>query len=159
MAKFTTYGNKAVATGAGLGPLGITAGTSNPRRAQLLSFGVTCSDAPAGIIVQVRIQRQTVAGTGSALPGTGGLVSAVDSADGATFNAIGLQTYTVTPTITATTYLFLQSFNTSYGMVYYPAPGSEIWYPATASNGIVWDTPIAATTGSNITCNPYFNES
>ena len=157
MAKFTTYGTKAVVSTVGLGPLGITAGTSNPHRAQLLGFGATCSDAAAGAIIQVRIQRQTAAGTGTALPGTGGLVSALDSADGATFNAIGLQTYTVTPTITATTYLFLQSFNTSYGMMYYPPAGAEIWYPAVASNGIVWDTPIVAA-ASNVTINPMFNE-
>src|SRR3990167_2226091 len=128
----------------------ITADATRPRRGKMyfLSFGSEATAADGGWLLQV--QRCTAAGTSIAVT-----PQAIDPGDAATEADSG-ESHTVDATVTANAILLSVPLNQRNTLLWYAAPGGEIVYPATASNGLAVRTPTASLVA--VTATAHFEE-
>jgi hypothetical protein len=121
-------------------PLGaITAAAASPRRAKIYDLIVGSPAAPADNNVQFDVFRCTTAGTaGSAVT-----PAALDLADTLASTIVAGQAHTVVPTVSGPSMLSIP-LNQRATMRWVAPPGGELIIPATASNGFMIQTPVAA---------------
>ncbi len=112
-------------------------------RGMVYDYNVGTVTAPADNVVQQLLQRATDAGTGAAV--TPGPLDAADTAS--IFDAT--DTFTIDPTLTAELLRIPLNHRASYRWV--AAPGGELIWPATASNGIAGAIDPASTTDFSAT--------
>ena len=112
---------------------GITAAASNMRRGKIydLTFALNGTYATTDTEVEYQVIRQTVAATG----GSAGTPSPLDFADAA-FS--GLNSCNPTAEGTVATEVFHLAANQRATYRWAASPGSELVYPATASNGFAF---------------------
>lgn len=114
------------------------ADATRPRRGKFydLMFGSEASPADNPFLWQV--QRCTTAGTS-----TGVTPTAIDPGDAATESDAG-ENHTIDPTLTAGAILLSIPLNQRATFRWVAAPGGELVYPATASNGLAVRTPTSS---------------
>lgn len=134
MARYSVSVNRTLSTTASLGTLG-QGGTQ--RRHRTLDIVVGVDGTPGDTAVRYAFQRCTALGTS-----TGVTPQALDPADVAALAVAG-QNHTVEPTYTASAILLELVFNQRSTVRWFAAPGEELVCPATASNGIGIQTPVA----------------
>lgn len=120
----------------------LTAAASNPRRYKLYDYVFGSAEAtPADGNSLWQIQRCTTAGTaGSAVTPV-----SVDPGDTVAATTVGGQAHSADPTLTAGAILLSVGLNQRATFRWVPVPGKELIVPATASNGLAFRTPTAAT--------------
>ncbi len=136
MAKYAVEMNR---TASATLPVGsVSADATRPRRGKLydLVFGSEASPADNPFLWQV--QRHTAAGTS-----TGVTPTALDPGDAATESDAG-ENHTVDVTATAGAILLSVALNQRATFRWVAAPGGELVYPATASNGLHVRTPTSS---------------
>ena len=148
MAKYAVEMNRTASTTLSVG--NITADATRPRRGKLYDLMFGSEATPADNVFLWQVQRCTTAGTA-----TGVTPQALDPADAAT-EADAAETHTVDPTLTASAILLSIPLNQRASYRWVAAPGSEIVYPATASNGLAVRTPTA--TAVAVTATALFDE-
>ena len=136
MARYAIEMNRTASTSLSVG--NVTADATRPRRGKLydLAFGSEATPADNAFLWQV--QRCTTAGTA-----TGVTPSPLDPADAAT-EMDATENHTVDPTLTAGAILLSVPLNQRASYRWVAAPGSELVFPATASNGLAVRTPTAS---------------
>lgn len=104
-------------------------------------YDIVCSSSstPADYSAEFLLQRMTAAGTGTATTPV-----PLDPADPASIST-SKHTYTAEPTITASTVLLRLCHNQRATVRWVAAPGSEIYAPATAANGLVFTCNAVST--------------
>ncbi len=149
MAKFGVTMQRTASTTLATGSL--TAAASSMRRAKVydLMFGSEATPADNAFLWQV--QRCTTAGTA----GTNPTPLALDSADSLATTIVAGQAHTVDPT--GATVLMSIGLNQRATFRWVAAPGGELVIPATASNGIKFETPTAGGLVS-VTVTAHFDE-
>lgn len=135
MAKYAVEFNRTASTTLSVG--NITADGTRPRRGKLFDLMFGSEATPADNVFLWQVQRCTTAGTA-----TGVTPFALDPADAAT-EADAAENHTVDPTLTANAILLSIPLNQRASYRWVAAPGSELVYPATASNGLAIRTPTA----------------
>lgn len=135
MAKYAIELNRTASTTLSVGS--ITADATRPRRGKLYDFMFGSEATPADNVFLWQVQRATAAGTS-----TGVTPTALDPADAATEADAG-ENHTVDATVTAGAILLSIPLNQRASYRWVAAPGSELVYPATASNGLAIRTPTA----------------
>lgn len=135
MAKWATLMQRTASTTLAVGSL--TAAAANMRRAKVydLNFGSEATPADNAFLWQV--QRCTTAGTA----GTNPTPISLDPSDSLASTIVVGQAHSVTPT--GTTVVLTVPLNQRATFRWVAAPGGEIVIPATASNGIKFETPTA----------------
>jgi hypothetical protein len=128
----------------------ITADATRPRRFRLYDVLVGSEASPADNAFLYVFQRCTAAGTT-----TGVTPRNLDPASATTELDAG-QNATVEPTYTASTELLFIPVNQRATMRWVAAPGCELVFPATASNGVGIQTPTSSAVVITATC--YVNE-
>lgn len=128
----------------------ITADATRPRRFRLYDVLVGSEGSPADNAFLYVFQRVTAAGTS-----TGVTPRNLDPASATTELDAG-QNHTVEPTYTASTELLFIPVNQRATMRWVAAPGAELVFPATASNGVGVQTPTSSAVVITSTC--YVNE-
>ena len=144
MAKLSVPLRRTASTTASLGS--ITADATRPRRFRLYDVIVGSEASPADNAFLYVFQRITAAGTSTAVTPRN-----LDPASAATELDAG-QNHTVEPTYTASQELLFIPVNQRATMRWVAAPGSELVFPATASNGVGIQTPSAGTVVITATC-------
>lgn len=149
MAKFGVTMQRTASTSLATGSL--TAAASNMRRAKVydLLFGSEATPADNAFLWQV--QRCTTAGTA----GTNPTPLALDAADSLATSIVAGQAHTVDPT--GATILMSIPLNQRASFRWVAAPGGELVIPATASNGVKFETPTAGGLVA-VTCSAMFDE-
>lgn len=137
MAKNAVELTRTASTTASLGS--ITADATRPRRIRIYYCMIGSGATPAENAFEMRIRRITAAGTSTAVTPV-----ALDPASAATEFDAG-ENHTVEPTYTANSELHAMAFNQRSTVQWYAPPYGELVIPATASNGVGFDTPTAAT--------------
>ena len=135
MARYAVEMNRTASTSLSVG--NITADATRPRRGKLFDLMFGSEATPADNVFLWQVQRCTTAGTA-----TGITPSPLDPADAATECDAG-ENHTVDPTLTAGAILLSIPLNQRASYRWVAAPGSELVYPATASNGLAVRTPTA----------------
>ncbi len=121
------------------------AGATLPRRGKLYDILVGTAGTPADNAMEFQVARCTT-GTTNVAGGTLTTVQPLDPADAAAI-AVTVINASQTPTISAVNVWYIgMNQRASYRWVC--APGSEIVWPATTSNGLTLDGKSAAYTGS-----------
>lgn len=135
MAKFGTIMQRTASTTLAVGSL--TAAATNMRRAKVydLNFGSEATPADNAFLWQV--QRCTSAGTA----GTNPTPNALDTGDSLASTIVVGQAHTVDPT--GSLVLLTVPLNQRATFRWVAAPGGELMIPATASNGVKFETPTA----------------
>lgn len=144
MAKQAVELTRTASTTASLGS--ITADATRPRRIRLYYFMIGSGATPAENAFELRMRRITAAGTSTAVTPV-----ALDPASAATEFDAG-ENHTVEPTYTSNSELHAMAFNQRSTVQWYAPPYGEIVIPATASNGVGFDTPTAATVSIRAMC-------
>lgn len=117
----------------------IVADPTRPRRGKLYDIIFGSEASPADNAFQWVIGRITAAGTS-----TGVTPVAIDPGDAVTESDAG-ENHTIEATYTANLTLLSISVNQRATFRWVAAPGGELVYPATASNGLGIKTPTAST--------------
>lgn len=136
--RYSVPGNKGVASVRTI--VAVRADATTPQRGRVLDYMVGSISTPADSAFDHTIYRVTTAGTGAAVT-----LVAKDPADAVAL-ADGIDTVTVDPTITAATNLLRFALNQRATFRWVAAPGDELVWPATASNGIGGGLAAATTT-------------
>lgn len=135
MAKFGATMQRTASATLAVGSL--TAAASNMRRAKVydLMFGSEATPADNAFLWQV--QRCTTAGTA----GTNPTPLSLDAADSLASTIVCGQAHSADPT--GSTVLMTVPLNQRASFRWVSAPGGELIIPATASNGVKFETPTA----------------
>lgn len=112
----------------------VTAAASNPRRGKVYDLLVGTNGTPADNYMEYDISRQTVAGTATSIT-----PNPLDPAD-STLTSLAAANATAEGTITANSSVFYVGVNQRASYRWVAAPGSELVFPATASNGFAQRT-------------------
>ena len=136
MAKLSIPLRRTASTTASVGS--VTADATRPRRFRLYDVVVGSEGSPADNAFLYVFQRCTAAGTNTSVTPRN-----LDPADATTELDAG-QNHTVEPTYTASTELLYIPLNQRATMRWVAAPGSELVFPATASNGYGIQTPTSS---------------
>jgi hypothetical protein len=148
MAKYAVEMNRTASTTASLGTVGADA--TRPRRGKIYDIILGSEASPADNAFRYIVQRCTALGTSTAVT-----PQPLDPADAATESDAG-ENHTVEPTYTANAILLAIGLNQRATFRWVAAPGGELVYPATASNGLGIQTPSASTVA--ITATVHFEE-
>ncbi len=142
--RYGTIGNMATVGTGYKTALAIQQAATARTRLKLYDFILSASAAPADNVLNWRIRRLTVAGTGTAIniEPVEGAASAASTA--ATANSKNM---TAEPTYTANSELFQNSINQRATFRWVAAPGAELTVPATNSVGIGFEVKSPAYTG------------
>jgi hypothetical protein len=148
VAKYSVEANRTASATLAVGT--VNADATRPRRGKFydLIFGSEASPADNPFLWQV--QRCTTAGTGTAFTPV-----AIDPGDAAT-EADAAENHTITPTLTAAAILLSIGLNQRATFRWVAAPGGELVYPATASNGLAIETPTSSAVA--VTATIHFDE-
>lgn len=136
MAKYAVEFNRTASTTASLGS--ITADATRPRRGKIYDLILGSEGSAADNAFKYIVQRVTAAGTSTAVT-----PFPLDPADAATESDAG-ENHTIEPTYTANAVLLAIGLNQRATFRWVAAPGGELVYPATASNGFGIQTPTSA---------------
>jgi hypothetical protein len=142
MAKYAITGSQATVSGSYKTVLDVFATTGSLRRGKVYDVLIGTNGTPADNYLQWDISRMTADGTGTAVT-----PQALDPADVAAL-ATAKNNYSAEPTITAGSSLFNVGVNQRASYRWVAAPGSELVFPATASNGLALRTLSGGYTGS-----------
>lgn len=115
----------------------ITADATRPRRLKLVYLSIGSEATPAENAFHLRGRRCTAAGTSTAVT-----PSPMDPADAATEFDAG-ENHSVEPTYTANTEMISKPWNQRATVQWYAHPDAPLVTPATASNGLGFETPTA----------------
>lgn len=137
MANYAVEMNRTASTSASLGS--IVADATRPRRGKFYDIIFGSEASPADNAFQYVVQRCSAAGTSTSVT-----PSPIDPADAATESDAG-ENHTIEPTYTAGLVMLSISVNQRATFRWVAAPGGELVYPATASNGFGIKTPTAST--------------
>ena len=148
MAKYAVRMQRTASTTLSVG--NITADATRPRRGKIYDIMFGSEATPADNVFLWQLQRCTTAGTA-----TGVTPQALDPDDAAT-EADAAEIHTVDPTLTAGAMLLTIPLNQRASYRWVAAPGGELVYPATASNGIAVRTPTS--TAVVVTATTHFDE-
>lgn len=148
MAKYAVELNRTASTSASLGTIGADA--TRPRRGKLYDIIFGSEASPADNAFRYIVQRCTALGTSTSVT-----PQALDPADAATEADAG-ENHTIEPTYTSNAILLAIGLNQRATFRWVAAPGGELVYPATASNGLGVQTPTASTVA--ITATLHFDE-
>ena len=135
MANFAATLARTASTTASLGTVGCG---STAHRGKIYDFVLGSEASPADNPFLYLFQRCTALGTSTSVTPT-----ALDSADAASLFVAG-QNHTVEPTYTSGAVLERIALNQRATFRWVAAPGSELVWPATASNGIGIQTPTSS---------------
>lgn len=149
MANYVVQLNRTASASAALGSVGADA--TRPRRGKWYDVVFGSEASPADNAFLYIVQRCTALGTSTAVTPT-----ALDSADAATESDAG-ENHTIEPTFTANLVLLAIPLNQRATFRWVAAPGSELVYPATASNGLGIQTPTSSAVAISATV--MYNES
>ena len=144
MAKMSVPLRRTASTTASVGS--VTADATRPRRFRLYDILVGSEASPADNAFLYTVQRCTAAGTSTAVTPRN-----LDPASATTEMDAG-ENHTVEPTYTASAELLFIPVNQRATMRWVAAPGGELVFPATASNGFGVETPSAGTVVVSVTC-------
>ena len=136
MAKYAVEMNRTASTTASLGTIGADA--TRPRRGKFYDVILGSEATPADNPFRWIIQRCTALGTSTAVTPQG-----IDPGDAATESDAG-ENHTVEPTYTSNAILLAIGLNQRATFRWVAAPGGELVYPATASNGLGVQTPTSS---------------
>ncbi len=117
--------------------LGTVGQGGTARRFKIVDVVAGVDGTPGDTAVRYLFQRCTALGTSTAVT-----PSLLDTADTASLFVAG-QNHSVEPTYTANLILLQLPFNQRSTVRWFAAPGEELVCPATASNGIGIQTPVA----------------
>lgn len=148
MAKFAVRMQRTASTTASVGV--VSSNASTPHRGKLYDLVVGSEASPADNPFLWVLQRTTAAGTSTSVTPT-----SLDSADAASLFTAG-QNHTIEPTYTAGAILLTIPLNQRATFRWVAAPGGELVYPATASNGIGTQTPTSSAVA--VTTEQYVDE-
>jgi hypothetical protein len=148
MAKYAVEMNRTASTTASLGSVGADA--TRPRRGKWYDIILGSEASPADNAFKYIVQRCTALGTSTSVT-----PQALDPADAATESDAG-ENHTIEPTYTANAVLLAIGLNQRATFRWVAAPGGELVYPATASNGLGIQTPTASTVA--ITATVHYEE-
>ena len=148
MAKYAVEMNRTASTTASLGTIGADA--TRPRRGKWYDIIFGSEASPADNAFRYIVQRCTALGTSTSVT-----PQALDPADAATESDAG-ENHTIEPTYTANAILLAIGLNQRATFRWVAAPGGELVYPATASNGLGVQTPTASTV--SITATVHYEE-
>ena len=129
----------------------ITAAAANMRRAKVYDMFFGSEATPADNAFLWQVQRCTTAGTA----GTNPTPIALDLGDSLAATLVVGQAHTVDPT--GATILMTVALNQRATFRWVAAPGGELMIPATASNGVKWETPTAGGLVL-VSCGVHFDE-
>lgn len=136
MAKMAIQLLRTASTTASLGA--VTADGTRPRRARIYYVSIGSGATPAENAFELRLRRCTAAGTSTAV-----VPINLDPASATTEMDAG-ENHTVEPTYTANAEVHHMAFNQRSTVQWYAPPGGEILLPATAANGVGFETPVAS---------------
>ena len=136
MANYAIEMNRTASTSLSVG--NIIADATRPRRGKWYDIVFGSEGTPADNVYLWQVQRCTTAGTSTSVT-----PQAIDPADAATESDAG-ENHTIDPTLTAGAILLSIPLNQRATFRWVAAPGSELVYPATASNGLALRTPTAS---------------
>lgn len=135
MAQYNLALERTLSTTASIGTVG--APGSGMRRLEVVQLVLGVEGTPGDTALKLAAQRYTAAGTSTAVT-----PNPRDSADAVAVSVAG-QNHTVEPTYTANVFLFKEAQNQRSTVRYIENPGSGIMVPATANNGIGFQSPTA----------------
>jgi hypothetical protein len=136
MANYVVQLNRTASTTLPVGT--VTADATRPRRIKWYDLMFGSEASPADNPFLWTVQRCTALGTS-----TGVTPTALDSADAATESDAG-ENHTIDATQTANLILLAIALNQRATFRWVAAPGGELVYPATASNGLAINTPTSS---------------
>jgi hypothetical protein len=136
MANYVVQLNRTASTTLPVGTVGADA--TRPRRGKFYDLVFGSEASPADNPFLWTVQRCTALGTS-----TGVTPTALDSADAATESDAG-ENHTIDATQTANLILLAIALNQRATFRWVAAPGGELVYPATASNGLAINTPTSS---------------
>ncbi len=139
MARWGVSANKGSANVQGV--LYLNAAASSPRRAKVFDLSFGCGASPADNAFIWIIQRCTTAPTATALT-----PNSLDPADTLASTIVANATVTADGTLTASAFLYREALNQRASFRWVAAPYSELFIPATASNGLMVGLSSASTT-------------
>lgn len=149
MAKFGATMQRTASTTLAVGSL--TAAAASPRRAKVYDLFFGCESTAADNAFLWQVQRCTTAGTA----GTNPTPNSLDPGDSLATTIVCGQAHSADPT--GATVLMSIPLNQRATFRWVAAPGSEIMIPATAVNGVKFETPTASA-AVGITCAALFEE-
>jgi hypothetical protein len=136
MAAYAVEMNRTASSTASLGTIGADA--TRPRRGKWYDIIFGSEASPADNAFRYIVQRCTALGTSTSVT-----PQPLDPADAATESDAG-ENHTIEPTYTAGAILLALGLNQRATFRWVAAPGGELVYPATASNGLGIQTPTAS---------------
>lgn len=136
MARYAVEMNRTASTTASLGTVGADA--TRPRRGKLYDVIFGSEASPADNAFRYIIQRCTALGTSTSVT-----PEPIDPADAATESDAG-ENHTIEPTYSANKIVLAIGLNQRATFRWVAAPGGELVYPATASNGFGIQTPTSS---------------
>jgi hypothetical protein len=148
MAKYAVEMNRTASTTLSVGVVGADA--TRPRRGKFYDIILGSEASPADNAFRYIVQRFTAAGTSTAVT-----PQKLDPADAATEADAG-ENATIEPTYTSNEIVLAIGLNQRATFRWVAAPGGELVYPATASNGLGIQTPTASTVA--VTAMVHFEE-
>ena len=148
MANYAVQMNRTASTSASLGTIGADA--TRPRRGKWYDVIFGSEASPADNAFLYIVQRCTALGTSTAVT-----PQPLDPADAATESDAG-ENHTIEPTYTANAVLLAIGLNQRATFRWVAAPGGELTYPATASNGLGVQTTTASAVAISATV--HYNE-
>lgn len=116
----------------------VSADATRPRRGKLFEMNLSSEAPPADNPFRWQLQRFTAAGTSTAV-----VPQPLDPADATTEMDAG-ENHTVEPTYVSAQIMFDLGLNQRATFRWVAAPGKEIVFPATASNGLGMLTPVGS---------------
>lgn len=146
MANYSVQMNRTASSSASLGTW--TSDPTRPRRGKFYDIIFGSEASPADNAFLYIVQRCTAAGTSSTVT-----PSPIDPADAATESDAG-ENHTIEPTYTANLVMLAIALNQRATFRWVAAPGSELVFPATASNGfgIQTTTSSAVAISATVLC-------
>lgn len=150
MANYSSDFQRTASTTASLGSW--VADATRPRRLKLYDLTMGSEATPADAALLWTLQRCTAAGTSTAVT-----PQPLDPADAATESDAG-ENHTVEPTYTAGAILLNIALNQRATFRWVAAPGGELVFPATASNGFGIQTDTISTGTPVITATAHAQE-
>jgi hypothetical protein len=148
MAGYAVQANRTASTTLPVGSVGADA--TRPRRGKFYDLIFGSEASPADNPFLWTVQRCTALGTS-----TGVTPTAIDPGDAATESDAG-ENHTIDATQTAGAILLAIALNQRATFRWVAAPGGELTYPATASNGLAINTPTSSAVAVTATVN--YNE-
>lgn len=136
MANYSVKLARTASTTASLGT--VVADATRPRRGKVYDLVLGSEASPADNAFLYTVQRCTAAGTSTAVT-----PQPLDPADAATEFDAG-ENHTVEPTYTSNAFVLRIALNQRATFRWVAAPGGELVYPATASNGFGIQTPTSS---------------